>query len=127
MDYVYDLFLDRVASGRSLEKAQVNEVGRGRVWTGAQAQRERAGRRARRVPQRHQRRQEGGGDPHRGAGRAELLSAARRWPQRLAKMLGTRIASAAPLWWQQIERATAAWQFPAGSILTLMPQDISIR
>ena len=38
MDHVYDLFLDRVASGRSLEKAQVNEVGRGRVWTGVQAQ-----------------------------------------------------------------------------------------
>ncbi|HSP97940.1 MAG TPA: signal peptide peptidase SppA, partial [Candidatus Dormibacteraeota bacterium] len=38
MDAVYDLFLDRVASGRALEKTQVNEVGRGRVWTGVQAQ-----------------------------------------------------------------------------------------
>jgi protease-4 len=34
---VYDLFVDRVSSGRSLEPAYVNEVGQGRVWTGAQA------------------------------------------------------------------------------------------
>ena len=37
MDYVYDQFLDRVATGRQLDKEQVNAIGRGRVWTGAQA------------------------------------------------------------------------------------------
>ena len=127
MDHVYDLFLDRVASGRSLEKAQVNEVGRGRVWTGVQAQE-------------HGLVDELGGflsainTAKKAAGiPIEERVALSFYPQprslaaRVAKMLGTRIASAAPPWWQQIERATTAWQFPAGSILTLMPQDISIR
>jgi protease-4 len=34
---VYDLFVDRVADGRALAPERVNEIGRGRVWTGAQA------------------------------------------------------------------------------------------
>jgi len=34
---VYDLFVARVAAGRELSAEQVDELGRGRVWTGAQA------------------------------------------------------------------------------------------
>ncbi len=34
---VYELFLERVAEGRSLERDEVDAVARGRVWTGAQA------------------------------------------------------------------------------------------
>jgi protease-4 len=34
---IYDLFVQRVAGGRKLETDQVDAVGRGRVWTGAQA------------------------------------------------------------------------------------------
>jgi protease-4 len=37
LDAIYDLFLDRVAGGRGLSREQVHAVGRGRVWTGAQA------------------------------------------------------------------------------------------
>jgi protease-4 len=33
----YDLFLDRVASGRKLTKSTVDRAGQGRVWTGEQA------------------------------------------------------------------------------------------
>ena len=33
---LYDVFVARVAKGRGLEPAQVDAVGRGRVWTGAQ-------------------------------------------------------------------------------------------
>jgi protease-4 len=33
----YDLFLDRVASGRKLTKSSVDQVAQGRVWTGDQA------------------------------------------------------------------------------------------
>lgn len=33
----YDLFLARVAHGRKLQKAEVDSVGQGRVWTGEQA------------------------------------------------------------------------------------------
>jgi len=34
---IYDLFVTRVADGRGLSAEQVHEIGRGRVWTGAQA------------------------------------------------------------------------------------------
>jgi protease-4 len=37
LDAIYDVFLDRVAGGRGLSREQVHAVGRGRVWTGAQA------------------------------------------------------------------------------------------
>jgi protease-4 len=37
MDHIYDVFVDRVAAGRSLTAERVNDLGRGRVWTGAQA------------------------------------------------------------------------------------------
>jgi protease-4 len=34
---IYDLFVDRVATGRALSPERVHELGRGRVWTGEQA------------------------------------------------------------------------------------------
>jgi protease-4 len=34
---VYDLFVSRVAEGRKLSAERVDEIGRGRVWTGAEA------------------------------------------------------------------------------------------
>ncbi len=34
---IYDTFLQRVADGRSLSKAQVDSIGQGRVWSGEQA------------------------------------------------------------------------------------------
>lgn len=35
--WTYDQFLSKVAEGRGLTKEAVNEIGRGRVWTGQQA------------------------------------------------------------------------------------------
>ena len=37
LDRIYDAFLDRVASSRKLTRGQVDDVGRGRVFTGEQA------------------------------------------------------------------------------------------
>jgi len=37
VESIYDLFVARVADGRSLTSERVDEIGRGRVWTGAQA------------------------------------------------------------------------------------------
>lgn len=34
---IYDLFLDRVSEGRKMDKAAVDKIARGRVWTGSQA------------------------------------------------------------------------------------------
>ncbi|WP_374470953.1 signal peptide peptidase SppA [Phenylobacterium sp.] len=39
MDRIYETFITRVATGRKLAPEQVRELARGRVWTGAQAQR----------------------------------------------------------------------------------------
>jgi protease-4 len=37
IDAIYGLFVSRVSNGRGLSPGQVDEVGQGRVWTGAQA------------------------------------------------------------------------------------------
>jgi protease IV len=37
VEQFYDTFLDRVSQGRGMPKAQIDAVGRGRVWTGQQA------------------------------------------------------------------------------------------
>lgn len=37
LDRVYDQFVDKVVEGRGLDRDQVHDVGRGRVWTGADA------------------------------------------------------------------------------------------
>jgi len=34
---IYRLFVDRVVAGREIERERMDEIGRGRVWTGAQA------------------------------------------------------------------------------------------
>jgi len=127
MDYIYELFLERVAKGRSLDREQVNAVGRGRVWTGAQATENglvdelggfltaiNAAKTAVGIPV--EEKVELVFYPH----RRSLL-------ERLASGLGTRLWGSMPVWWQQLRRATSAWRFPAGSILTLLPADISIR
>lgn len=127
MDYVYDLFVRRVAEGRGLDTEQVNAVGRGRVWTGAQALEQglvddlggiftaiNAAKREAGIPVEE---------------RVSLVFYPRHKSlvQRVAKAIGTRVAGAAPAWWQQVQRATSAWRFPSGTVLTLMPQDVRIR
>ncbi|MGH7786628.1 MAG: signal peptide peptidase SppA [Candidatus Binatia bacterium] len=127
MDAIYDLFLDRVAAGRGLDKAQVNEVGRGRVWTGAQAVEQglvdelggffaaiNAAKAAVEIPV---------------ADKVELVFYPRQrgLVERLGELLGTRLLGEPPAWWSTLRRATSAWRFPAGSVLTLMPGEISIR
>jgi protease-4 len=37
VESIYDLFVERVADGRKLSTERVDELGQGRVWTGAQA------------------------------------------------------------------------------------------
>ena len=127
MDYVYDLFLQRVATGRTLDKEQVNAVGRGRVWTGAQASEHglvdelggffaaiNAAKVAVGIPADE---------------KVELVfyPNRRNLLERVEELLGTRLVGSPPLWWQQLRRATTGWRFPSGSILTLMPQEVSIR
>lgn len=127
MEHVYALFLQRVAEGRRLEQSKVNEVGRGRVWTGAQAQERglvddlggffsaiNAAKSAAGLPLEE---------------RVALVFYPhhRTLVERVSRAFSTRLLGTAPTWWQQLQRATLAWQFPAGSVLTLMPEEITIR
>jgi len=127
MDEVYALFVDRVASGRSMEAEQVDAVGRGRVWTGEQAR--------------------DNGLVDRLGGMLDAIDAAKLaigldaeekvevvfYPrsrgvfERIADALATRVATRAPEWLGRIRGALSAFDWPDGSILTLMPQIIEIR
>jgi len=127
MDYVYDLFIDRVAAGRKLDKEQVNAVGRGRVWTGAQAAENglvdelggflagiNAAKTAVNIPVEE---------------RVGLVFYPRQRNvlERIGDLMGNRILGDPPTWLQQLRRVTTGWSFPDGSILTLMPEQIAIH
>ncbi len=127
MEEVYGLFVDRVASGRSLAAAEVDAIGRGRVWTGEQAM--------------------ANGLVDRLGGLLDAIDEAKKaigvdvadkvevvfYPrsrgffERLAEALGTRGALRSPVWWSEVRRAFAAFEFPDGGILTMMPQRVEIR
>jgi len=127
MTHVYDLFLSRVAAGRGLSVKQVDEVGRGRVWTGEQA-------RANGLVD-----QFGGLTAAIAAAKAEagipesekvpLVFYPKRKPllERLTNLLQARVVAAMPQWWQQLRALMPAYDFPEGSVLTLMPGVFDIR
>lgn len=127
MERVYGLFVDRVAAGRGLAHAAVDAVGRGRVWTGAQAQTHglvdelggfftavNAAKTAIGVPVDE---------------RVGLIFYPKHKPlvERLVRLLGTRVIGSLPPWLRELRTALRAYEFPPGSVLTLMPQQIVIR
>lgn len=128
MNFVYDLFVRRVAEGRGLSPENVDALGQGRVWTGAQAY------------------QNGLVDEL--GGLEAAISTAKReagipsseevglviYPEpeglfrQLADALGARlpgVGSAGRL--RSLLRAAALHDFPEGSVLTLMPGSLEIR
>ena len=127
MDYVYDQFVDRVAAGRGLRKggserdrprprldrAQASENGLvdelGGLFAAINAAKTAIGIAA--------------------DEKVELVFYPQRRNlfQRIGQLFGTQLFGSAPLWWQHLRGVTAAWNFPSGSILALMPQDVSIR
>jgi protease-4 len=127
MEHVYDLFVQRVAEGRDLSSEEVDRVGGGRVWTGEQA-RDRAlvdelggflaaieaAKRAAGIPTDE---------------KARLVFYPRRKPlvERLLQLLAMRAGGTVPAWWRDLGDALAAYEFPPGSILTLMPFRIDVR
>ena len=67
LDAIYRDFIEKVASGRRMPVDRVHEIARGRVWTGADAGRQRARRRARRAARRGRDRPPPGGPARRRA------------------------------------------------------------
>jgi protease-4 len=116
-----------VATGRELSPAEVEDVGRGRVWTGQQAM------------------QNGLVDQLGGffaaidvaqeeagillSDKVELRFYPRKTPllSRFMDLFALRVAGEAVPWWSTLRRNLVAYDFRPGSILTLMPQQIEIR
>jgi protease-4 len=127
MNSIYDLFVQRVAEGRSMTPQQVDAVGGGRVFTGEQA-RERglvddlggflaaidAAKAAAEIPT---------------SEKVRLVFYPRHKPlaERLLKFLAVRLQVSVPAWMRQVDGLLKAYEFPPGSILTLMPFEVSPR
>jgi ClpP class serine protease len=127
MNHVYQLFVERVSAGRGLSLAAVEEVGRGRVWTGEQAKEKKLV-------------DELGGffaaidAAKESVGvsaeeRVRLVFYPRRKPflARLADLFALRVVGAAPPLWNRLRQSLRAYEFRPGSVLALMPQQIEIR
>lgn len=128
IEHIYDVFCDRVATGRDISKERVNEVGRGRVWTGAQAKLNglvdetggfiaaiAAAKKAAGIPE---------------ADEVELVHypRARPFAERLAEALTSHIGAEIPLpGGTALRAALAAFAFPEGGVLALMPESIRIE
>jgi protease-4 len=126
MTHVYDVFVERVAAGRHLSADRVNEIGRGRVWTGVQAKDnglvDELGGFAAAV---HAAQRAAGIDPKQ---EVELVFFPK--PESLlghiAALLNTGAADAVPPALRSVLRSFAL-PFQEGALLTLMPAAIDIR
>ncbi len=127
MQEVYKLFLDRVASGRSMSTRDVDAVGRGRVWTGEQAhQNGLVDQLGGLLDAIDEAKKAIGIDPE---NKVEVVFYPRErgFFERLTDVLSSRMETRMPRLWGRLRAALAILDFPDGSILTLMPQRIEIR
>lgn len=127
MEEVYALFVDRVASGRAMSAAEVDAVGRGRVWTGEQAvERGLVDRVGGLLEAIDEAKREIGVDAE---DKVEVVfyPRSRGFLERVADALGSRAQLRSPSWWGDVRHALGAFDFPDGSILTLMPQRVEMR
>lgn len=126
IDRIYEVFVSRVASGRKMPVERVKDIGRGRVWTGAQAK-------------------ENGLVDDLGGFLAAILAAKEAagieadrevelsyYPQpktffeRISEVLGTRTTVSVPPSWQYALRMLLL-PFEDGSLLTLMPEMVQLQ
>jgi protease-4 len=125
MNHIYDVFVQRVAEGRNLSRERVDEIGRGRVWTGAQAKEHglvdelggfMTALRAAKVA--------AGIDPQQ---EVELVYYPRRKTllERVREQFDTG-APEIPRSWHRVLRILAL-PFEDGAMLTMMPQVIEVR
>jgi protease-4 len=126
MNLIYDVFVERVASGRNLTKEQVDALGRGRVFTGAQARDfglvdELGGLRTALQAAK----KAAGIAP---SEEVELVFYPRRKGllERIGELLNARVRSALPAALQRTLRILPV-PYESGSVLTLMPQGIDIH
>jgi len=126
MRHVYDIFLQRVSTGRGLPTTRVDELGQGRVWTGLQAK------------ERGLVDELGGFRAAVQAAKAAAGIAAKQevelvyYPRRegvvaqLSDLLGTRASATLPPLWRKVAQ-TLALPFEDATVLTLMPESIDVH
>lgn len=126
MTHIYDVFVARVATGRSLTPEQVNDIGRGRVWTGAQAKENglvdelggftsavQAAKSAAGIDAKHE---------------VELVFYPKRQSllERVTELLNARAADMIPAHLRSVLRSLSV-PFEAGTPLTVMPETIAVN
>jgi protease-4 len=126
MRHVYDIFLQRVASGRGLSTTRVDELAQGRVWTGLQAKERglvdelggfRTAVQAAKAAAGVEAKQE-----------VELVYYPRREGVlgQLSDLLGARASAALPPTWRKVVQALAL-PFDDATVLALMPESIDVH
>ena len=125
MDHIYQNFVDRVATGRKLSAERVNEIGRGRVWTGEQAQQnglvDELGGFATAI---HAAKDAAG---IAAAQEVELVfyPRAKSLLDRISETFGAHTAVELPAVWQRVLGVLPP--FEEGSLLTMMPASVAVR
>ncbi|MFI5366251.1 MAG: signal peptide peptidase SppA, partial [Candidatus Binatia bacterium] len=125
-DHIYDVFVDRVAAGRNLSTQRVNDIGRGRVWTGAQAQENGLVDELGGFTAAIQAAKKAAGIESTQEVELAFYPKAKPLLERIGELLSTRAALELPRSWQQALHALAL-PFDAGTGLTMMPEQIEIR
>ncbi len=128
MDHVYDLFLQRVAQGRNLTTERVNEIGRGRVWTGEQAKENGLVDELGGFMHAIEVAKDAAGIPTGQKVRLVFYPQRKGLLARLSGYLEARSGVAVPFAWKQAASTVALpFSFPDGAVLALMGERIEIR
>ena len=128
MQHVYDLFVQRVAEGRKLSADRVNEIGRGRVWTGEQAKKnglvDELGGFTRAIDVA----KEAVGIPSEQEVQLVFYPKRKSLLERLGGYVEARSAVSLPAAWKHTASAVLIpFNFPDGDVLALMGERIEIR
>jgi protease-4 len=126
MNHTYDVFVDRVAAGRNMTAEQVNNIGRGRVWTGAQAKENGLVDELGGFVAAVQAAKQAVGIERKQEVQLVFYPKAKGFVERLGELLSARVTVELPRWWQQAV-ASLAPAFPDGALLALMHETVEVR
>jgi len=126
MQHIYNVFVDRVASGRKLTAERVNEIGRGRVWTGAQAKENGLVDELGGFQTAIQGAKQAAGIPPTEEVRLVFYPKPRSLLERASQLLNATLRTPLPHAWQQVLHALTV-PFDAGTMLMMMSENIEVR
>ncbi len=126
MNHTYDVFVDRVAAGRNMSAERVNDVGRGRVWTGTQAKDNGLVDELGGFVAAVQAAKQAAGIERKQEVQLVFYPKAKGFVERLGELLGTRLTVELPRAWK-VALGSLALPFPEGTLLTLMHETVEVR